>query len=274
MSTLIRTLSLATAAILILGCAVVAGSTLTVVFKDGQKVAVELPQDTSKISYIGFDDSTPLGGSKNSSTDLAQVIMKDTMSDGLGSNWDPLSCVGGDYGRFAKFEAGKLVVDVPAGNNWGKTGIMSKKPLFSVDDTMDSRPMKIVLDFDAARTRGYVACLSAAQNADVWLLQNAWFHWGVSEEKKKGFAHLVNTQNSGDPADPGSILDLPTDAPSRLVLSVSAGKVVAELPGGRKLVLRPSWLKSGVPIYLHVFSHPDRQGGAGSFCLDTVTVGR
>ena len=178
------------------------------------------------------------------------IFLRDVLDDGLGANWDPLACVGGDYNRFAAFESGKLVVNVPAGNNWGKTGIMSKKPLFTVDNTMDARPMKIVLDFVPSRTTGYVNALAPVQHVDVWV-----------------------TQNSGDRSDPKEDKDMSEQAPARVTLAVKAGAVTAEL-SDKSFTPYPSWLKSGTPVYLHIFSHPEGAGGPASFALDAVTVGR
>ena len=49
---------------------------------------------------------------------------------GLGEVWDKLQAVGGNFDKFARFDRGALVVDVPAGNYWGKTGVLSHERTF------------------------------------------------------------------------------------------------------------------------------------------------
>jgi hypothetical protein len=258
--------------VLLLAHAALTAPSIVVTFKDGTRVKAELPQDVSQIKSVVFESDG--GAATVQTTDLKNTVFSDGMDSGLGDKWDALACVGGDFGKFARFGGGKLAVNVPAGNHWGKTGIMSKKPLFSVDNTMDANPMKIVLDFDTSATIGYIVALAPVQHNDVWVTQNYWLHWGVAEDTKKGFLYSVNTQNSGDKATPPEDRDLPLDAPKRVVLSVSPGIVKASLPGGKTFTCSLGWLKSGTPVYLHVFSHPHNAGGPGGFALDAVTVGR
>lgn len=258
--------------VVLLAQAGLAASSIVVTFSDGTKVKAELPQDVSKIRSIAFETT---GASVVApSTELKDVVLSDAMDKGLGDTWDALACVGGDFNRFARFQDGRLLVNVPAGNHWGKTGIMSKRPLFTADNTMVANPMRIVLDFDPAATTGWVIALAPVEHNDVWVTQNYWLHWGVASQTGKGFTYSVNTQNSGDKSVPSEDKDLPSTAPKRVVLSVSPGVVKAQLPGGKTFTCSLGWLKSGTPVYLHLFSHPENDGGPGGFALDAITVGR
>lgn len=252
-----------------------AASSIVITFKDGTKVSADLPQDIAQISSVSFESGAgPATSATVPGVNLKDVVLSDAMENGLGTTWDALQCVGGNFASFAKFQDGKLMVNVPAGNHWGKTGLMSKKPLFTVDNTMDANPMKIVFDFDADNTTGYVIALASAENNDVWLSQNYWLHRGISSETKKGFTYFVNTQNGNDKATPSEFNGLPVEAPKRIVLSVSHGFVKAELPDGKVSTCSLGWLKSGTPVYVHIFSHPENDNGPASFSLDAITVGR
>jgi hypothetical protein len=255
----------------------VLASSVTIIFKDGTKVTAELPQDPSQIKSINFEsDSGGVSETSADMTELENLVWKWDFANGLGDAWDPIQVVGGNYNAFAKMADGKLLVDVPKGNSWGKTGAMTKKPIFTVDADMAASPMRIVLDLDPAATKGFVVCLASSENNDVWVLQNYWMHWGLDDKTGLGFLYTTNTHGGGDSnkssGDVGKVLS--KLAPKQIVLSVSPNKVVATLPSGEQFTQSLSWLNVGAPVYFHIFSHPHNNGGPGGFALKSVEVGR
>jgi len=195
-------------------------------------------------------------------------LLTETFNGGLSSTWEPIQVVGGNFARFASVGNGKLSVSVPAGNSWGKTGIMTGKALFPLSADMADKPLKLTFDFDAKATTGYVIALSQAKDADVWRVQNVWFHWGISKPQE-GTAYLVNTQNS---ADKGGDCKTPPRAPKSVTLVVRPGSVEATTSYGSKIAANISWLKEGVPVYIYVFSHPWKQNEAASFVLRSIRI--
>jgi hypothetical protein len=92
---------------------------------------------------------------------IAQPTMVEDFQNGLANRWDPVAVVGGDFGRFARFEGGKLVVNVPEGNSWRKTGIQSKQPIFTVERSFEAQPGLILIQTDPKLTTGFVVTLAS-----------------------------------------------------------------------------------------------------------------
>ncbi len=233
-------------------------STLVIKLTDG----TALSYDTALISSMFFADSQASSQPGNA------PLLTEDFSSGLSTIWEQIQVVGGNFERFAKVSPGKLAVTVPAGNSWGKTGIMSRTPLFSVDAGMTDKPLKISFDFDQSATTGYVIALSQSKNADVWVTQNVWFHWG-KPTFIEGKAYMVNTQNQGDK---GGESKTPALAPKNVTLSIRPGAVEASTSHSTKTEAQISWLKPGVPVYLYIFSHPWNQHEAASFTLKSIKV--
>ena len=64
----------------------------------------------------------------------------------LGDQWLELSTSGGDYSKFAQIKDEMLVVDVPAGNSWGKTGIRSAETLFKIPAESENKAVKLTFN--------------------------------------------------------------------------------------------------------------------------------
>lgn len=230
-------------------------SNVVIKFQDGSSVTY----DSSKISSITFSESqTSAGGN---------VLFTEEFAGDIGRVWEPIEVVGGNFKKFARVEYNTLKVVVPENNSWGKTGIMSKTPLFSVDEGMSSNPLKMVFTFDPDNTTGFVIALSREKNPDIWLEQNVWFHWGTPTISE-GRAYITNSQNEA--VKPG--IKTPTTAPKTLSLLVFPGKVEVTLFKGSNLSINISWLKPGVRAYLYVFSSPWRYGERASFALRSIKL--
>jgi len=249
----------------ILTCACWAqAASMVIRFQDGRTVV----HDTNKISSITFDGMShhpqPQVGVPSAET----YLLNEEFASGLSTLWEPIQVVGGNFERFAALSQGKLTVNVPAGNSWGKTGIMSRSPLFSVDAGMAANPLKISFEFEPGQTTGYVIALSQARDADVWRVQNYWLHW-LRPTMISGKLYATNTQNSGDK---GGEAITPSQAPNTVTLAVRPGSVEALTSQGTRLSANLGWMKQGVPVYLYIFSHPANQHEAASFALKSIRI--
>ena len=229
-------------------------------FHDGSSVT----HDTGRISSITFE-----GAPQQPTFPTAETyLLNEEFANGLSTLWEPIQVVGGNFDRFTTLSPGKLLVNVPAGNSWGKTGIMSRSPLFSIDAGMAANPLKISFEFEPSQTTGYIVAFSQARDADVWRVQNYWFHWG-RPTMINGKAYAANTQNSGDK---GSEAVTPPQAPKTVTFAVRPGTIEATTSHGTRLVMNLGWMKQGVPVYMYIFSHPWNQHEAASFTLKSIRI--
>jgi hypothetical protein len=200
------------------------------------------------------------------------IVFTENFDQGLRNVWTSISAAGGNFTRFGRVEKGKVLVSVPAGNSWGKTGVRTIQPVFKVDDTMKTDPMQIVLNFDPDNTTGYIVAIAPESSSDVVHAMQSWFHWYRRPNGEAGI--YLRTFRTNQTASLAPSAKAPTTAPRQVVFSVRPGSVEVFTSSGEKFTLAQDWLKSGTPIYLHVHSHPGPEGDPASFALDTVTVGR
>ncbi|HBT60600.1 MAG TPA: hypothetical protein DEB40_02495, partial [Elusimicrobia bacterium] len=186
----------------------------------------------------------------------------------LSSRWEPLQAVGGSFKRFARLDPGRLTVSVPEGHSWGKTGIMSREPLFTVSEAMAKNPLTIDFAFGNDRSTGLCIALSAMKDADVWRQPNAWLHWAKKSDDE-GVFYFANTQDRDE--DYGATK---TEAkPDRMItLSVSPETVKVDTSQGKHLSGSFSWLKPGTQVYLYVFSHPVSENAAADMVLHSIRL--
>jgi disulfide oxidoreductase YuzD len=186
----------------------------------------------------------------------------------LSDLWEPLAAAGGSFKRFARLDPGKLTVSVPAGRSWGKTGIMSREPLFTVEESMSKTPLTIDFAFGNDASTGYCIALSSSKDADVWRQPNVWLRWSRKSDEE-GVFHFSNTQD--DDEDYGAA-ETSGKADRMVTLSVSPGTVKVDTSQGKHLTGSFSWLKAGTPVYLYVFSHPLHAGGPAGLVLHSIRV--
>ena len=195
------------------------------------------------------------------------ALFVETFKSGYENTWDPSSVAGGNYDRFAKV-SGALIVSVPEGNTWGKTGVVSKTPFITIQEGKDAAPQKIEFVFDENDTTGFVIALSKDKAADVWWASNVWLHWSRRSVTAGAFEFL-NSQNSSESY--GST-PTPAKAPAKVTLLIKPGSVRFESSQGASKEGSFSWLKSGASAYLYIFSHPPTEGAAASFTLKSIKV--
>ena len=198
----------------------------------------------------------------------AKPLFTEDFGPGYDKTWSPIQVVGGNFAAFAKAGSGALKVVVPAGNSWGKTGLMTKAPLFTVKDEMAAAPLKLEFAFEPEETTGYVIALSAAQIADIWVTQNLWLHY-CPTTPAKGTFNFVNTQNGGENYGANEVVG---KAPETVTLFLKPASARFETSNGGSKEGTFSWMKTGTPVYAYVFSHPCAESGPAAFTLRSVRL--
>jgi hypothetical protein len=178
---------------------------------------------------------------------------------------------GGDFARHARLDGGALVVEVPEGAAWGKVGLYSPDPVIWLDRFDGDAEVRLRLDFDAARTSGFVVALSGVHT----LVGN--------DPSNPRFAfHLRRTSEGGlratrliDYDQDMQVLDLPgTEMPETVELVLDATGVQVLAPGFPDDALPWGQLHEGAGLRLHVYTHPEAEGQAVAMALRGITLTR
>ncbi|MFH0801543.1 MAG: hypothetical protein V2A78_04040 [bacterium] len=233
-------------------------TTMTIKFKDGTVVNY----DATKIESVIFSETATPGAQEGT------AIFEDTFPSGLSDTWEPIACAGGSFDKFAKALPGRIEVIVPEGNSWGKTGIVSRQPLFTVGPDMETAPLALELKFDPARTTGLIIGLSESKTQDLYWAQNVWFHIGRPSVTATS-SDFSNTQNGVE--NYGSAKG-PAAFPGTVTLTIKPGFVSVETSTGIKQEGKFSWLKPGSSAYLYIFSHPTAEGLPAAFILEKIRM--
>ena len=69
-----------------------------------------------------------------------------------GEDWVPVQLQGGRFDDFARYEQGALMVDVPAGNGWGTTGVRSTAPLVPLPHPGAREVVRLSVEMDATQS--------------------------------------------------------------------------------------------------------------------------
>jgi len=88
--------------------------------------------------------------------------------------FEPAAVAGGNFDAFARYAGGELVVAVPAGNSWAKTGLISAEPIVSLDQRDQRTPLRLTLDLDPTRTISVVVALGGEKQVEMWPAHRAW----------------------------------------------------------------------------------------------------
>ena len=119
----------------------------------------------------------------------AQDLQRKVLFAGeLGDQWLDLSTSGGDYSKFAQIKDKALVVDVPAGNSWGKTGIRSAEPLFNIPSHDEELAIKLTFDINLAQSSDFVFAVIPS-------------NWDGVKEWRSHLVRLQVNKNADETAD-------------------------------------------------------------------------
>ena len=185
--------------------------------------------------------------------------------------WEPIGVAGGDFDAFARYEGGALVVDVPAGHSWGKTGLLSVEPLLKLDPRIRQTPARIELQLDPSRPQNLNVALSTRKIADMWQDHRGWYSFTHIPERQvwvMGFRHSPY-QGWSREVDAEWVAEKWN---GKVRIDIGEGWTAMELPGGPRL-----YGSMGVGPYYHLYAvvqaHPPGEQKPASLVLRSVTTG-
>jgi hypothetical protein len=182
--------------------------------------------------------------------------------------WEPVGVAGGDFARFGRYAGNALVIDVPRGSSWGKTGVMLSKPALHVERETDLAPYRFIIRTDPARTTGFVVALSAAHAPDMWTAGHlAWvslirgaagtYELGLHQSPYANWSRPVTGTWNG-----------------QLTMTVAVDGVTTSVPGGPTIRAPLPELRENADYYLQVIAHPRNANEPASLALQSVTRDR
>ena len=190
-------------------------------------------------------------GKASGSPTASSSVVGPSFTGTLGSSWQPVNAAGGNFGRHARAGSQGLEVRIPRGSSWGKTGIRSRDPIFTVDP---KKPVthRIDLELDPAGTRSFCMALTDHPAADAWHSTNVWYVWMLPP-----FARRARVDFLSSPTQADRTTDfLPPRCPSRVSMLVRGDEVEVRTSLGTVHRRRFPWLgRAGARAWLQVFSH-------------------
>jgi hypothetical protein len=182
--------------------------------------------------------------------------------------WREVAMSGGDFKKFARFVDDTLVIDVPRGNVWGKTGLASAEPVVDIPTPRSEEAVALRFTLDPARAGNFAAALLPAGKAgeDEW--QNHRIRFAVSTADD-GASELVlwsdRTEQGRRKLDGGVPAEFELQlTPDGLVLVTDTGGDV--LVQGRL----PETIAAG-GHHIQVVSHARDRNGPASLALRRIT---
>ncbi len=200
---------------------------------------------------------------------VAPLPMKVLFHGREGPVWEPIGVAGGDFAKFARWGTGRLVIDVPPGNSWGKTGLLSAGPIVQLDERLDKTPFRLDLKVDARATSGLAFAIGTERQADMWPTNRLWVYLVRQDAGRFVLGlHRSGSQSWSRPLP----ADFVTGAwDGTLQVSLGRGWTSIALPGG-PLVRAPTGFEGGAALYASIVSHPAREHEASSLALEGVTA--
>ncbi len=190
----------------------------------------------------------------------------------LGKQWKELAAYGGDFKKFARIENKVLVVDVPKGNNWGKTGIRSAEAFVKIPEKDEKFAKKINFSFDSSRSSDFILAIIPSNWDGNLEWRSHYIRVGVqrSEENKNSFLTLwiKGREIMKVNIDPESIQQLSiVMRPDRLIL----------VTDGSDNIFLQGFLPENQPIFkegykISVLTHAPKKGMTATLALKEITL--
>ena len=185
--------------------------------------------------------------------------------------FEPAAIAGGDFDRFARWEDGALVIDVPKGHSWGKTGLISAKPLVVLDERIFSTPTRLTLTVDPRRTTRFALALAADKLAEMWLGHQAWFSFGRLEAEPSYELFLHHSSYSQwSRKVPAAWMDAYWDG--TLEFDIGLNHACMRVPRGPAVCGQIS-ASPGNALYASIQAHAEKADAATSLALNAITRG-
>ncbi len=165
----------------------------------------------------------------------AQSQQEITLFNGeLGKTWLELAWAGGDFQKFAHFENKELIVDVPQGNSWGKTGIRSAGTVFQFPEHDTDKAVQLKFSIDSERTTGFVYAIIPD-------------NWDANKEWRSHIIRLqVNKEDNGETATASLWIEkkklmsgsFPMEQLSEIAINIQSDKVVLVRDRNHNIILQ------------------------------------
>lgn len=190
----------------------------------------------------------------------------------LEDGWSAYAAAGGDYAAFAGISDGVLVVDVPAGHGWAKTGIVSREPVIRLDEFGPGASSTTTFRFDPARTTGATIALSpAVVSEDSWGLGGAYVFWNRKPDGSGAVLHWWD--HSGISSGEDHVETTATTL-SELRVVLTPGKIGIVVPGGPSIERPFALALPGAGFFLHVHAAAAEGNLAAKMALAGIEVRR
>ena len=185
--------------------------------------------------------------------------------------WEPIGVAGGNFDSFARYENGTLVVDVPEGNSWGKTGLLSTEPIVTLDLRARITPARIELQLDPTAPENLNVALSGHKLADMWLDHQAWYTLSYVAERDIWVMGIRSSpyhdwSREIDPAWMAEHWD------GRVSIDVGDGWTAIAVPGGPRLYAAVP-VDAGNALYAVVQAHAPGDDKAAALTLKSIKAG-
>ena len=196
----------------------------------------------------------------------------ETLFDGaMNPLWEPAQIAGGDFAQFARIGDGALIVDVPKGHSWAKTGFLSTAPVVVLDHRVTIAPTRLTLTLDATQRQNLVVALSGDKAAEMWPSHVVWFTFSYQADKDRW---VMAVQHSGY-EDWGRYVDsawMKAHWDGRIWLDIGNDWAAMRIPGGP--VVR-GYAPSGEngAYYATVIAHAPAENEAASLALKRIERG-
>lgn len=195
-----------------------------------------------------------------------------------GGAWEPYNIRGADFAKHGRFEAGRLVAEVPAAaHSWPKIGIVSREPALTFNERILHTPYAVRVVCDRARTSGVEAVFRSAKTAEM----------------DRGAEVLTSFVRHDTGPDAGNyVLSLSGEHSTYRTWSrrVDAGWVEANWNGVLEVRFGDGWVEAGLPggpairgadlrsgkgwgYHMAVTACPSVKSGASALALEKITGG-
>ncbi len=207
----------------------------------------------------------PRGGAGQRVEATAAITL---FAGGMSDEWRAIAMSGGDFGKFARFETDRLVVGVPAGNVWGKTGLASVKPVVAIPGPSSDKAVALRFAFDPVRSRNFVVSLlpSGSGSGDEWHQHQIRFAITTKDGEPPElilWGERIEQARRKLKAVPAAIeLQLMPDR--ILLLTDGAGNVLLQGALPEKL--------SADGYHIHAIAHARDRDGTASLALEQITL--
>lgn len=186
---------------------------------------------TFALTGIAVDHTYPTAPSAEVAATVAPLPAATLFDGAMNPNWKEAEIDTGAFARFARFDNGTFVVDVPEKNGWAKVGLLSAEPFLTLDKRVHLTPTRLALTLDPTHGQNLVVALSDHQRPDMWTNHIAWFTFSYLPDRD----HWLMALHRSPYQDWSREIDakwITAHWDGRLWLDFGDGWASMELPGG------------------------------------------